>query len=48
MNGPDGKPFKTREGGVVRLRDLIETVTGAARERLEESDLTADYDESET
>src|SRR5690606_39630160 len=26
MNGPDGKPFKTREGGVVSLRDLIDMV----------------------
>lgn len=25
MNGLDGKPFKTRQGGVMRLTDLIET-----------------------
>jgi arginyl-tRNA synthetase len=31
MNGPDGKPFKTREGGVVRLGDVIEMLTDAAR-----------------
>ena len=24
VNGKDGKPFKTREGGVMRLRDLID------------------------
>ena len=24
MNGPDGKPFKTRAGGVLKLRDLID------------------------
>lgn len=24
MNGTDGKPFKTRDGGVLRLEDLIE------------------------
>ncbi len=24
VNGPNGKPFKTREGGIMRLRDLIE------------------------
>jgi arginyl-tRNA synthetase len=24
VNGPDGKPFKTRAGGVMRLRDLID------------------------
>ncbi|MDE0139808.1 MAG: arginine--tRNA ligase [bacterium] len=43
MNGPDGTPFKTREGGVLRLGDLIETVTEAAAARLEESDLAARY-----
>jgi arginyl-tRNA synthetase len=38
MNGPDGKPFKTREGGVVKLKDLIETLIGEARRRLAESE----------
>ncbi|NBB14296.1 arginine--tRNA ligase [Caulobacter sp. SLTY] len=36
MNGPDGKPFKTREGGVLKLHDLIEMVRDKARSRLEE------------
>ena len=36
MQGKDGKPFKTREGGVLKLRDLIEMVTEAARDRLSE------------
>ncbi|NLK27526.1 MAG: arginine--tRNA ligase [Clostridiales bacterium] len=27
MNGKDGKPFKTREGGVMRLEHLIKSVT---------------------
>jgi arginyl-tRNA synthetase len=36
VTGADRKPFKTRAGGVMRLRDLIETMTGAARERLDE------------
>ena len=27
MNGKDGKPFKTREGGVMRLEHLIQNVT---------------------
>ena len=27
MNGPDGKPFKTRAGGVLKLRDLIDMAT---------------------
>ncbi len=43
MNAPDGTPFKTREGGVLRLGDLIEMVTDAAAARLEESDLAARY-----
>jgi arginyl-tRNA synthetase len=43
MNGPDGKPFKTREGGVVRLADVIEMLTSAARRRLDEAHLAEDY-----
>lgn len=43
MNGPDGKPFKTREGGVVRLRDLIDMVHAAATTRLEEAEIAAGY-----
>ncbi|MEO1150380.1 MAG: arginine--tRNA ligase [Pseudomonadota bacterium] len=37
MNGKDGKPFKTREGGVLKLRDMIDMVTDKARERIEAS-----------
>jgi arginyl-tRNA synthetase len=43
MNGPDGKPFKTREGGVVRLADVIEMLTDAARRRLDEAHIAEDY-----
>jgi arginyl-tRNA synthetase len=39
MNGPDGKPFKTRAGGVLRLGDLIEMTREKARARLHEADL---------
>ena len=42
MNGPDGKPFRTREGGVLKLRDLIELVVGKARQRLHEVGLGAE------
>ncbi len=42
MNGTDGKPFKTRAGGVLKLRDLIELVTAKARERLTAADLGAE------
>ncbi|ADM08522.1 arginyl-tRNA synthetase [Parvularcula bermudensis HTCC2503] len=44
MNGPDGRPFKTREGGVLRLRDLIDQVVEAARRRLAEGGFSADED----
>jgi arginyl-tRNA synthetase len=43
VNGADGKPFKTREGGVLRLGDLIELVTDAARSRLREAHIADDY-----
>jgi arginyl-tRNA synthetase len=39
MNGPDGKPFKTREGGVLKLHDLITMTTDKARDRLREAAL---------
>ena len=42
MNGTDGKPFKTRAGGVLKLRDLIDMVMEKARERLHEAGLGAD------
>ncbi len=47
MNGRDGRPFRTREGGVVRLSDLIGAVTEAARRRLEENDMAKSYPRSE-
>ncbi len=47
MNGTDGKPFKTREGGVMRLRDLLDLVTDKARERLEEAGVARDYPSAE-
>lgn len=43
MNGPDGKPFKTREGGVVRLGDVIGMIEDAARDRLDEAHLAEEY-----
>jgi arginyl-tRNA synthetase len=43
MNGPDGRPFKTREGGVLRLRDLIDQVTDKARQRLAEGGVGEGY-----
>jgi arginyl-tRNA synthetase len=43
VNDKHGKPFKTREGGVLRLGDLISLVTDAARERLDEAHIAEDY-----
>ena len=36
MNGKDGKPFKTRSGGVMRLEYLIAEVEDAVREKMRE------------
>jgi arginyl-tRNA synthetase len=47
MNGIDGKPFKTREGGVMRLDDLIQMISGEAMKKLTEHGLGAGYDEAE-
>lgn len=34
MNGKDGKPFKTREGGVMRLEHLIKDITDKMYEKI--------------
>ncbi len=47
MNGKDGTPFKTREGGVLRLEDLMDIMNDAARDRLESSGVGADFDAEE-
>lgn len=47
VNGPDGKPYKTREGGVMRLSDLIELVTQKAEERMEEAGIAQDLSKEE-
>ena len=41
MNGADGKPFKTRAGGVLKLHDLIEMEAGSGA-RLHEAGLGAE------
>lgn len=35
MNGKDGKPFKTRAGGILRLSDLIQLVEDNAKAKIE-------------
>src|SRR4051812_31600376 len=42
MNGADGKPFKTRAGGVMKLYDLIAMAKAEAQKRLAEQNLDAD------
>ncbi len=38
INGPDGRPFKTRSGGTVRLADLLDDALRRAREVVAEKD----------
>jgi len=47
MNGADGKPFKTRAGGVLKLGDLIEMAREKARARLKEAELGEDVPAAE-
>ena len=47
VNGTDGRPFKTRDGGTLKLFDLIEQAQAEARARLEEHGLGAEYPETE-
>lgn len=47
MNGKDGKPFKTREGGVLRLEDLMDIMNDAARARLDASGIGANFEPAE-
>lgn len=37
MNGKDGKPFKTRSGGVMRLETLIADITGYVEQKILEN-----------
>lgn len=43
MNGPDGKPFKTREGGTLKLSILIETAAELALKKMREGEMVQDY-----
>ena len=47
MNGSDGKPFKTRAGGVMRLEELISMAIEKAQSRLDEAELAKDMDKAE-
>ncbi len=39
VNGPDGKPFKTREGKAMKFSDMVTAVMAKAEERLAEANL---------
>jgi arginyl-tRNA synthetase len=47
VNGTDGKPFKTRSGGAMKLKDLIEIAKEEALKRLSEMRAAEGYDEAE-
>lgn len=47
MNGPDGKPFKTRAGGTMKLKDLITLVTSRAEQRIAEAQVATGLPEDE-
>lgn len=42
MNGADGKPFKTRDGGVLRLEQLISDMTDFVRAKVVENKIVED------
>ena len=48
MNGKDGKPFKTREGGVMRLEQLIREITDFVRAKVVENQIVAESEVEET
>lgn len=48
MNGPDGKPYKTRDGGVMPLSELYNTVFVAALHRVNASEFGSGQEKTET
>ncbi|MEZ3444239.1 MAG: arginine--tRNA ligase [Lachnospiraceae bacterium] len=48
MNGKDGKPFKTREGGVMRLENLIREINDEMFHKIKESRETTDEEAAVT
>ncbi|WP_300380137.1 arginine--tRNA ligase [Henriciella sp.] len=47
VNGTDGKPFKTREGGVLRLSDLNRMALEEAEKKIGEAGLSGDISDAE-
>ena len=48
MNGKDGKPFKTRSGGVMRLEHLIADIDNAVLNKIKENRSVSDEEAEET
>ena len=48
MNGKDGKPFKTRDGGVMRLEHLIADIDEAVYQRIMENRTVSEDEAKET
>ncbi len=48
MNGKDGKPFKTREGGVMRLEQLLADMTAFVRAKVVENQIVSDEEVDDT
>ena len=47
MNGKDGKPFKTRAGGVMRLEELIKDISDAVYDKIRASRSEAEISDQE-
>ncbi len=48
MNGKDGKPFKTRDGGVLRLEQLVADMTDFVRAKVVENQIVEESQVEET
>ena len=48
MNGSDGKPFKTRDGGVLRLEQLISDMTDFVRTKVVENQIVSEDEVEQT
>ena len=47
VNGPDGKPFKTRDGGILKLHEFIAQADATATARMKEQEIGGDMSEAE-
>lgn len=47
VNGPDGKPLKTRSGGLLPLESMLDEAHAKAVDRLAENDIATEYSKAE-